>query len=155
MLNRTLSANLNGLNLGTRSLASQANVNIVVATRSLRHAHPQKRKDFMRDADPKAMGGASISIRGPQRILPSASSPSGPASWPYPASPSPRPVVARFVVVAESPVPIGASVSVTSTGRASGAGRSPSRMLAPSFGRPRETMTRAESIPVAIAATGG
>lgn len=155
MLNRTLSANLNGLNLGTRSLASQAGVNIVDATRSLRHAHPQKRKDFMRDADAKAMGDASISIRGTQRISPSVSSPSGPAYWHYPASSCPRPVVARFVVVAESPVPVGAAVPVTSTGRATRAGRSPSRMFAPSFGRPRETMTRAESIPVAIAATGG
>lgn len=155
MLNRTLSANLNGLNLGTRSLASQANVNIVVATRSLRHTHPQKRKDFMRDADAKAMGDSSISIRGTHCISPPASSPSGPAYWPYPASRCPSPVVARFVVVAESPVPIGASVSVPSTGRATGAGRSPSRRLAPLFGRPRETMTRAESNPVAIAATGG
>ena len=37
--NRTLSANLNRLNLGTRSLAIQANVNIGASTLRTRHAH--------------------------------------------------------------------------------------------------------------------
>src|SRR4051812_2621898 len=50
MLNRTLSANLNGLNFGTRTLANLAGLNIV-ATQGLRHAHPRKRKDSMRDMD--------------------------------------------------------------------------------------------------------
>ena len=58
MLNRTLSANLNGLNLGTRTLATAnaASLNIVVDTLRLRHEHPQKRKDSMRGENWKLMG---------------------------------------------------------------------------------------------------
>jgi len=155
MLNRTLSANLNGLNLGTRNLANLAGLNIVVATPCVRHDHPRKRWDSMRGEDAKGMGGSSISIRGsfPIPISPSSSSPLGSPFWPYPASSSERP--ARFEVVAVVPVPVEPSVSATAAVRAPRPGASQVQAQARLRGRARETMTRTESIPVASTATGG
>ena len=81
MLNRTLSANLNGLNLGTRTTANfpLAAVNNVISTLRVRHLHPQMRKDSMRGGDAKLRGDSSISdsIRG---CLPSIPSPGSPIS---------------------------------------------------------------------------
>ena len=79
MLNRTLSANLNGLNLGTRTLATFAGLNIVGQAPRLRPSHPQPRRDFMRDGDAKAMRGVSKSerIRDSRSILASSCSPIG------------------------------------------------------------------------------
>src|SRR3954452_8152885 len=93
MLNRTLSANLNGLNLGTRTLATLAGLNIVASTQNVPHAHPQKRKDSMRGMDAKLMDDASISIRVSFASFPSSPSPFGPARPPYSAVE--RGVVAR------------------------------------------------------------
>jgi hypothetical protein len=148
MLNRTLSANLNGLNLGTRTLANGylASLNIVNAQRSV-HAHPLKRKDSMRDGMAKAKE-TSISIRGPISISPSPSSPSVSPPRPYPG----RPSRSRSEVV----VVVGGSVSVVTAERASGAVRSQAQARQRACGWRRATMTRAESIPVASCfATGG
>lgn len=48
MLNRTLSANTNRRNLGTRSLAFVAGLNTGFQTLRVRHAHPSKRMDSLR-----------------------------------------------------------------------------------------------------------
>lgn len=152
MLNRTLSANLNGLNLGTRTLANLAGLNIV-ATQGLRHAHPRKRKDSMRDMDAKSMRDTSIFIRGSLEISPAMSSPSGSSFWPYPASPSPT--SSRVVVVLPAAVEV--SESVRCTDRTSRAERSQAQSQ-PQFqacGWQQATMTRALSNPVASTATGG
>jgi hypothetical protein len=151
MLNRTLSANLNGLNLGTRTLAIDlAGLNIVA---QLRHDHPQKRKGSMRDAYAKMMEGLSISdsdsIRGPLPISSFASSPQGFRSWPFCGRPSPARSEVVEVAVAE------ASVPVQWTGRASMTAW-PQVLAEPqACGRRRASMTRAESIPAASTAAGG
>ncbi len=148
MLNRTLSANLNGLNFGTRTLANGnlAGLNIVTAPRSV-HAHPLKRKDSMRDGQAKA-NEDSMSIRGPISFSPCPSSPSISTPRPYPG----RTSRARSEVV----VVVGASVSVVQAERASGAVRSQAQARQRACGWRPATMIRAESIPVAsLFATGG
>lgn len=149
MLNRTLSANLNGLNLGTRTLANLAGLNIVATTSRLRPLHPQKRQDSMRDGDAKAMRGVSISIRGPRPISPPPSSPIGSSSWPFSARTSP----ASFEVVEPA---VAVTLPAEQAGRVARAARS--QVLgyprASACGRP-ETTARFESTPVAITATGG
>jgi len=153
MLNRTLSANLNGLNLGTRTLATLAGLNIV-ATPCVRHDHPRKRKDSMRGETAKDLGGSSISIRGRFPFPPPSShSPFGPSSWPYSAGASLR--AARSEVVVVTPVPVEASVSAIRAERASWAGWSQAEVQPQQKARTRQTMAPAESIPVARYATGG
>jgi hypothetical protein len=150
MLNRTLSANLNGLNLGTRTLANLVSLNIV-ATQGLRHAHPRKRKDSMRDMDAKMMRDSSITIRGSLEISPSMSSPFGSSYRPFPAGASPTGT--EVVVV----FPVGVSEPVLRTARATRAERSQAQRQ-PQFSScvwRQATMTNALSIPVASTATGG
>ena len=151
MLNRTL----NGINLGTRTLAStQAGLNIVDATLRLRHDHPQKRKDTMRDAMAKLMGDPSISDSISRR------SPSSPiASSPF--GPSFRPDRGRWMCPARFEVVVAVSVEVAEpVATTAGALRAAwpqiqawpqARACAPRGA----AMTRAESIPVATFATGG
>jgi len=150
MLNRTLSANLNGLNFGTRTLATLAGLNIV-ATQGLRHAHPRKRKDSMRDMDAKSMRDPSI--RGTSAISPFMCSPSGSPFWPYPANPS----LSRSEVVVVRPVEVEAHGSALLAERASRAGRSQVQAqpgVQTLSWRPT-TMTRTEMTPAASFAAGG
>ena len=144
MLNRTLSANLNGLNLGTRTLANPACLNIV-ATLGLRHAHPRKRKDSMRDMDAKSIRDTSTSIRGLLEIPSPMSSPFSLEFRLGPASPSPT----SSQVVVVRPIGIEVSQPVLCAERASRAGRSPAP-FPPRYqtrGRQQSTMTRALSNP--------
>lgn len=148
MLNRTLSANLNGLNLGTRTLATFAGLNIVGATLRLRPSYPHKRSQSMRDGDAKAMGDPSIAIRGSRSISPSSSSPFG-ATWPFVVEASP----ARSEVVEPA---VAVVAPVEPAGRAARAARS--QVLgdprASACGWPKLT-ARAESNPDARSASGG
>ena len=152
MLNRTLSANLNGLNLGTRTLANAnlAGLNIV-ATPLVRHDHPRMRKDSMRVADAKLMGESSIrpSIRGFLPSCPPASSPAFTPLRPYPGEAG----VARPEVVVACPLPAVAGASWPSMA-AWAAWSQPLAQVQPCAGR-RSAMTRAESIPTASFAAGG
>jgi len=153
MLNRTLSAKSNGLNLGTRTLANLAGLNIV-ATQGLRHDHPRKRKDSMRGGDAKLMRDSSISIRGSLEIPPSPCSPTSSPAWPYRAEASPaRPEV----VVAVPSVAVERSVSALLAERASRTGGSQAQFQQGFRFRSwqQAAMTRTESIPVASTATGG
>ncbi len=100
--NRTLSAHLNRLNLGTRSLALKSGVNIDGQTLRSRHAHHVVMRDGMREhaLDPvsAAITGASASTRIPGLPLV--------PSWLI-ASPVVRPRVGLDVPVplADRPVP--------------------------------------------------
>ena len=151
MLNRTLSANLNGLNLGTRTLANLkvAGLNNVVSTDRIRHDHPQKRKDSMRVAEMKMTEESSIrpSIRGFLPSFGSAGSPAFSPVRPYPG----RPGEARPEVVVANPVEACALASWPS--RAPRAAWSQSQAQA--CARPGTAMTRAESTPAASFAAGG
>jgi len=151
MLNRTL----NGLDLGTRTLAtSVATFNTVDATLRLRHDHPQKRKDSMRDAMAKLMGDPSISIP-ISRCSPSspfASSPFGESFRPYRGR-STRPARCEVVVT----VPVEAPVAVQKTVRASRSAWPliqawPQARACNTLGA---VMTRAELTPAATFAAGG
>jgi len=153
MLNRTLSANLNGLNLGTRTLANAklAGFNTVVDTLRLRHEHPQKSKDSMRGGDSKLKGDTSISdsIRG---CLPSFASPVSPIPSPVPPYPG-RPSVARSEVVVACP-----SLSRGSTARSARRNRGawPQVQAQSQFwARQAALMTRTEMSPGAISIAAG
>jgi hypothetical protein len=76
--NRTLSANLNRLNLSTRSLALVAGADMVVKAQSIRHDHPDKRTKSMRFGIGEAF---ETSIPGYQAIQPFPSS-SRVSVWP-------------------------------------------------------------------------
>ena len=152
MLNRTLSANLNGLNLGTRTLANAnlAGLNLV-ATSLFRHDHPRMRMDSMRVADVKLKEESSIrpSIRGFLPSCPPASSPAFSPLRPYPGEVG----VARPEVVVAFPAPAFAGASWPSMAqRAAWSQRL--AQVQPCAGR-RSAMTRAESIPTATFAAGG
>jgi hypothetical protein len=150
MLNRTLSANLNGLNLGTRTLATLnvAALN-VVSTQRFRHDHPQMRKDSMRVAEMKLREDSSIrpSIRGFLPSFGSAGSPAFSPVRPYPG----RPGEARPGVVVASTVE--ACVSAAWPSRASWAAWSQAQ--AQFCAQAWTAMNRAESIPAASFAAGG
>ena len=150
MLYRTLSANLNGLNLGTLANAKLAGRNIVV-TSLVRHDHPQMRRDSMRASDAKLRGELSIrpSIREILPIFPSAGSPAFSPSRPYPGGL----VEARPEVVVASPVPALAGASWPSMA-ARAAWSQPVGPARASAGR-RAAMTRTEPIPAASFAAGG
>jgi len=76
--NRTLTANLNRLNLGTRSLAARAGVNTVANTLRLQHTHPVKRSKSKRIGIMRGMDPAMF-MAYPFPLIPS----SPPASsWP-------------------------------------------------------------------------
>jgi hypothetical protein len=65
--NRTLSANLNRLNLGTRSLAVTANINTGdLQTLRVRHVHRVVMRDGMSGYRPSSM----ITSRGPSPVIP-------------------------------------------------------------------------------------
>lgn len=149
MLNRTLSANLNGLNLGTRTLANGltagAGLNLVVDASRLRQFHPRKRQDQMRFGEARAMKDVAISIRGSIAPSPSPISPPVSPSWPYPAAASRT----RAEVV------VGRVVSVTPTERATETGRSRTHAGHCARGWRSAPMTRLVSNPVATLATGG
>lgn len=119
MLNRTtstLSANLNGLNLGTRSFAAAAVTVLNVGSRTLRlrHAHPYRCVDpTLRAEDTRGVG--PISIMG---SIPMPSSGSPPVSW---CSARGAAVRSRVVVVAEAPPSVGPVVAGVPASR--GAGR--------------------------------
>lgn len=152
MLNRTLSANLNGLNLGTRTLANAnlAGLNLV-ATSIVRHDHPRMRKDSMRVADAKLSEESSIrpSIRG---FLPSGSPASSPAFTPL--RPYPGEVgVARPEVVVACAVPAFAGASWPSMVGSVAWSRTLAQVQP--CARQRSAMTRAESRPAATFASGG
>ncbi len=152
MLNRTLSANLNGLNLGTRTLANGnlAGFNLV-ATSLVRHGHPRMRKDSMRVADAKFKEETSIrpSIRGFLPSCPSANSPAFTPIRPYPGDVG----VARPEVVVACSAPAFAGASWPSIAMR-GAWSQPLARVQSCAGR-RAAMTRAESIPAATYAAGG
>jgi hypothetical protein len=93
--NRTLSANTNRLNLGTRSLAALAGFNTDCQTLRLRHDHPSKRSDSMRVGVMKSIMGPVFTVY-PIEITPS--SPPAPA-WPTEG----RPAWSRARVVAGAP----------------------------------------------------
>ncbi len=106
MLNRTnlsLTASSNGLNLGTRSLALVAGLNIGSTLRTV-HAYPERRGDTPREGkDTKAMGGPSMIMRGSSPIAGSfPGSPQG-SSRSEPGGPS----EARFVFFEVEPVAVG------------------------------------------------
>jgi len=108
--NRTLSANSNRLNLGTRSLAPVAGLDTVTQTLRVRHAHPSKRKDFARDGaypiDPAIIDADPI---------PMAPSPAPDPAWPFAAARA----GARVMVVAEAP-PVERQVVTTDPSRRTG-----------------------------------
>ncbi len=62
--NRTLSAHLNRLNLGTRSLANFAGVNTGEQTLRIRHAHRVVLRDGMAGDQPWSLSGPSGEIAG-------------------------------------------------------------------------------------------
>jgi len=71
--NRTLSANLNRLNLGTRSLATQADVNNGDQTLRIRHAHRVVMRDGMTGFPPSPIsisGGVIPVISGSPAVSP-------------------------------------------------------------------------------------
>lgn len=153
MLNRTLSANLNGLNLGTRTLANLqlAGFNTVVDTLRLRHEHPQMRKDSMRGGDSKHKGDTSISIsiRG---SLPSFASPVSPVPSPIPPYPG-RPSEGRCEVVVACPRL--ERESELRSSRTSWGAWSQAQAQAQFWAMQATAMTRTETIPGAIFAAGG
>jgi hypothetical protein len=153
MLNRTLSANLNGLNLGTRTLANAnlAGLNIV-ATSLVRHDHPRMRKDSMRVADAKLREESSIrpSIRGFLPSFPLAGSPAFSPLRPYPGEVG----VARPEVVVACSVLANAGASWPSMATWA-AWSQPLAQVQPCAGQRSSAMTRAESIPTASFAAGG
>ncbi len=174
-LNRTLSANLNGLNLGTRSFAALANLNNGTPTLRLRHAHPQRVVSHVRDGSIGDPDASRISIpRDPMSMPPC--SPSG--SWWFLGSHQAR---ARVEVVTETPpaVPLelpGVTVGGRAPGQPQGQGQprsvKPGRKPQPKPGRRfrdsglqergafaalgcARTTDRATFAPVAALASGG
>jgi len=89
--NRTLSANLNRLNLGTRSFVLKTGVNIGDSTLRVRHAHAYAMRDGMfRSFDPAISDPSWVAI-------PSIPCSSPVSPWPGPDRPSS--VASRWVVV--------------------------------------------------------
>lgn len=148
MLNRTLSANLNGLNLGTRTLANLAGLNIVAPTQDVPHAHPQMRKDPARGMDAKAKEEPSISIRGSFPSFASIPSPFGPSRPSYPA-------VVCGVEPRSAVVVDGTAGGVALRGRATRAVRSQVQVQSQRCGWQGQTRTRTEVSPGARTAAGG
>lgn len=148
MLNCTLSANLNGLNLGTRSLATLAGLNIGTVSRS-RMTHPHMPCQFLRDGDSKSMGDLSIKVGGSSQIPQPPFSPQALYSWQFTTSAS---VASVEVVVPTVAVPVPA----LRAGRPAEAARLRvlSESRASEFLR-TETTTRCRPAPVACTAAGG
>jgi len=168
--NRTNSANSNRLNLGTRSLAPVAASTFGPQTLRLRHTHPQKRIDSLRDGD-------VVGIMYPPLIgtmMPKAKSPSStPATrWPDRA----RWSGSRVEVVAEAPPEKRPVIVIDDwggrSGRSQGRARwqAPTRSEAPVATWPARAsascracqgpnlaaaMDRTALVPVALSATGG
>jgi hypothetical protein len=148
MLYCTLSANLNGLNLGTQELAlNAASFTNVGSNPNFRHADPRMRKHSMRNAVRNSIGDDSI-----KRLIPKdlpAFSPLSSAFWP---SQGARAAARRECVLAS----FATSTTADSVDRVS-RGFWPVLSQVPPTGCPRvgRTMTPAEPFPVATTATGG
>ena len=139
MLNCTLSANLNGLNLGTGTRANVASLNIVGNLSLLRAGHPQMRSHSMRDDHVKSVDDPKRLILGYLPISQPSSSPQTSLSWWFTTAGASAASVE--VVVPAVSRPEVARRRVTSPPRPCGA---------------RETTVRCESSPVArLFATGG
>ena len=151
MLNRTLSANLNGLNLGTRTLANFAGLNIFGQAALVPASHPRLRKDSMRGGDANAMREPSK----PKRIRGTRSIPASPCSpfGPYRGVPTlaTSPSRSGSLVVAR---PVASVVPSLWFGRAAQAAGALTSGDPRACGWP-ETTARTETTPVAIIATGG
>ncbi len=148
MLNCTLSANLNGLNLGTRSLANLAGLNTGTTSRS-RMTHPHMPCQFLRDGDAKSKRPSKIMYGGSQPISQPPFSPQGLSPWRF----SPGASVASVEVVVPT---VAVPVPAIRAGRAAEAARL--RVLSES--RASETLrtlatTRCRPAPAASFAAGG
>jgi hypothetical protein len=135
--NRTLSANLNRLNLGTRSLALQAGVNTVAQAHALRHDHLRMRKDSMRVGMDMPV---DISI---PRYPSTSSIPSSPPAFGWALWAESKRL--EPLVVADVP-PV--RTEVVPTGRPTSTGGLRGQCAQPAT-------SRASSLPAALVATGG